>query len=340
MNKCFKNICIAIGLSSSVLLAPAAQSADPENFLNRQLTIVVPYGPGGLTDARGRAFQAHMSDVIDVPVVIQNVSGGGALVGTNFAYSRPSDGQHVLIASGSDGPHAHDVLSPTKLQWVWDDWKPIGQFARSVLGFVAPKNGEYDSLEAMIEQVKKEPGSVTLASLGPGRADDLYMLEFMKETDTIGKWNWVFYGSSGNAQADLLTGDLDVAYIGVSRQDMVDHPNFNVLAQGIANDEKPADWPFTWPTVEDVVGKKFSLIGASYATAFVKADTPPDRIAYLEFAFEKTANDAGFIETRQKFGEPALWRSGELAKEQLDLMNSKLKEFLPLKEELTEQKAN
>ena len=50
-------------LAATMVVTPAvAQDAAkaPENFLTRQLTIVVPYGPGGLTDARGRAFQAHM----------------------------------------------------------------------------------------------------------------------------------------------------------------------------------------------------------------------------------------------------------------------------------------
>ncbi|WP_299821914.1 tripartite tricarboxylate transporter substrate binding protein [uncultured Jannaschia sp.] len=314
-------------------MSAAVAQDTPENFLERQLTIVVPYGPGGLTDARGRAFQANMEDIIGVPVVVQNVSGGGALVGINFTYSRPSDGQHVVIASGSDGPHAHSVLSPSGLGWDWEDWTPIGQFARSVLGFVAPEDSEWDSLQEMIDQVKEEPGSITLASLGPGRADDLYMLEFMQATDTLGKWNWVFYSSSGNAQADLLTGDLDVAYIGVSRNDMIDHPNFQVLAQGLKEEEKPADWPFPWPTVESVVGQELDLIGASYATVFAKADTPAERIEYLEHAFEQTANDPDFIKMRDEFGEPALWRDQETAQENLDQMHELLKEYLPLRDE-------
>lgn len=318
--------------------ASAALAQDkPENFLDRQLTIVVPYGPGGLTDARGRAFQAHMDDILGVPVVVQNVSGGGALVGINFTYSRPSDGTHVVIASGSDGPHAHDVLSPSELGWDWEDWTPLGQFAMSILGFVVPEDSEYESLQEMIEQVKKEPGSVTLASLGPGRADDLYMLEFMQATDTLGKWNWVFYSSSANAQADLLTGDLDVAYIGVSRKDMLDHPNFEVLAQGIGNDEMPEDWPFPWPTVEDAIGQDLDLIGASYATVLVKADTPPERIAFLEHAFEQVTQDEEFRQMREEFGEPALWRDRETAQKNLDQMHEQLQEYKPLRDEHVQQ---
>lgn len=321
----------AVAATGAVL--PAVGQGTPENFLTRQLTIVVPYGPGGLTDARGRAFQAHMGDIVGVPVVVQNVSGGGALVGLNFTYSRPSDGQHVVIASGSDGPHAHAVLSPTPLGWDWPDWTPIGQFASSVLGFVAPREGGAASLEDLIEQVRREPGSVTLASLGPGRADDLYMLEFMQATDTLGQWNWVFYSSSANAQADLLTGDLDVAYIGVSRADMLDHPNFVVLAQGIKESEKPDDWPFPWPTVEAVVGQELDLIGASFATIFVKADTPAERIAFLEHAFERVVSDPDFIQMRADFGEPALWRDRQTAQDNLDQMNAVLREYLPLRDE-------
>ena len=278
-----------------------------------------------------------MEDIIGVPVVVQNVSGGGALVGTNFAFSRPSDGTHVLIASDSDGPHAHSVLSPTNLGWEWKDWAPLGQFAMSVLGFVVPEDSQWDSLQEVIEQVKENPGSVTLASLGPGRADDLYMLEFMQATDTLGKWNWVFYESSGAAQADLLSGDIDIAYIGVSRKDMLDHPNFEVLAQGIDPDEMPENWPFPWPTVEEVVGQELDLIGASYATVLAKADTPPERLAYLEHAFEQVVNDPEFRKMREEFGEPALWRDREIAQENLDQLHEKLKEYKPLRDEHVKQ---
>lgn len=322
--------CLSVAMGLSV---GAAAESPPENYLSRQFTIVVPYGPGGLTDARGRAFQPVLEEIVDVPVLVQNVSGAGALVGINYTYSRPSDGSHVLIASGSDGPHAHSVLSDSEPGWEWEDWIPIGEFSRSVLGFVVSAESKWDSLADMVDQVREEPGSITLATIGPGRADDLYMLEFMEATDTLGKWNWVFYSSSGTIQTDLLSGDVDVGYIGVSRADMLDHPNFEVLAQGIKNSDIPDDWPFPWPTVESEVGQELNLINAAYATTFVKADTPEERVDYLEWAFKQAAQHPEFIRLREEFGEPALWHDGETAQARLDEMRELLKQYKPLRDE-------
>ncbi|MCH8489892.1 MAG: tripartite tricarboxylate transporter substrate binding protein [Oceanicaulis sp.] len=331
-------LCLSLGASIAVGTAGESKADEkPENYLTRQFTFVVPYGPGGLTDARGRAFQPVLEEILGVPVVVQNISGAGALVGINYTFSRPSDGTHIVTASGSDGPHAHSVLSDSNLAWEWEDWTPVGEYARSVLGFVALRGGDWDSLEEMIEHVRENPGEVTLASIGPGRADDLYMLEFMQASDTLGKWNWVTYSGSGAIQTDLLSGDIDVGYLGVSRADMLDHPNFVVLAQGIKESEVPDDWEFPWPTVEAVVGQELGLIGASYAAIFVKADTDPDRVEFLKWAFEEAATHPEFIRIRNEFGEPALWNDGETARERLTEMHELLKEYKPLLQEHGQQ---
>ncbi|WGF87830.1 Bug family tripartite tricarboxylate transporter substrate binding protein [Marinivivus vitaminiproducens] len=334
--KAFVGIGAAIALFGLGVIPVQAQ--EMENYFRGPMTIVIPYGPGGLTDARGRAFQEHMEDVIGQTIIVQNVAGGGALVGTNYVYARPSDGQTVLVASTSDGPHAHAQLSPAKPAWDWSDWTPIGQFGMSILGFVSSKQAEWSDMEALLEKVRAEPGSVTLASIGPGRMDDLYMLEFMQATDTLGKWNWVFYTSSATIQADLLSGDIDVGYLGVSRQDMIDHPNFNVLAMGIAPDEIPDEnFPFEWPTVEEVVGRDLDLIGAGYSTVFVKADTPKDRLAYLEQAFRDVVTDKDFQQARMEFGEPATWTPREEAQTRIDAISAKIPDFLSLREEWVQE---
>jgi tripartite-type tricarboxylate transporter receptor subunit TctC len=324
---------LCLSLAASFTVSEAKADEKRENYLSRQFTIVVPYGPGGLTDARGRAFQPVLEEILEVPVIVRNVSGAGALVGINYTFSRPSDGTHVVTASGSDGPHAHAVLSDSNLAWEWGDWMPIGEFARSVLGFVVARDSQWETLEEMIEYVRENPGEVTLASIGPGRADDLYMLEFMQATDTLEKWNWVTYASSSAIQTDLLSGDVDLGYLGVSRADMLDHPNFRVVAQGIKESEIPEDWPFPWPTVEDVVGQELGLIGASYATMLVKADTDPERIEFLKWAFEEAANHPEFIRLREEFGEPALWNDGETAQARLNELHELLKEYQPLREQ-------
>jgi tripartite-type tricarboxylate transporter receptor subunit TctC len=327
---------LALGLAYGAVAVSAQASDAPEveDFPTESLTILVPYGPGGLTDSRGRIFQQEMADVIGQSVIVENVSGGGALVGANAAYARPADGYTVLTAATVDGPHAHSVLSPTGLPWTWDDWTPLGIFTVSVLGFVVSNESGYESLEQVLEEVRANPGSVTLASIGPGRLDDLEMIDFMQKTDTLGDWNWAFYGSSADIQADLISGDVDVGFLGVSRTDMIDHPDFNVLAMGINRDEIPEEnFPFDWPTVEEAIGTELDILSAGYGVMYVRADVPEDRKAYLEWAFEETTKQEGFIENRVNAGEPPMWISREETQERLDNLVAQMQDLKEIRDD-------
>ncbi len=325
---------LGLGALGATMAAGAAQAQPAPNFLRGPLTIVIPYGPGGLTDVRGRHYQNHLPKTTGQPVIVQNVAGGGALVGANFVYSRPSNGQTVMIASTSDGPHAHYVLSPARPNWSWNDWWPLCMFGYSGLGFVSARRSNFGGLQAVIDRVKANPGSVTLASIGPGRLDDLYMLEFMRATDTLGKWNWVFYNSSATIQADLLSGDVHVGYLGVTRRDMIDHPTFDVLALGMAEDELPTEnFPFRWPTVERVTNHKYQLLGAGYSATFIKANVPMERRNYLEWAFEQATRDPEFIRERTEYGEPPLWVPGAEAKRRIDALVAVVQEMKPLRDQ-------
>jgi hypothetical protein len=147
------------------------------------------------------------------------------------------------------------------------------------------------------------------------------MLEFMRATDTLGKWNWVFYTSSATIQADLLSGDVHVGYLGVTRHDMIDHPTFDVLALGMAQDELPTEnFPFTWPTVERITNHKYKLLGAGYST-------------YLEHAFQQATRDPEFVRERTEYGEPPLWIGGEEAKRRIDGLVRVVEELKPLRDQ-------
>ncbi|KMK65101.1 tripartite tricarboxylate transporter substrate binding protein [Puniceibacterium sp. IMCC21224] len=332
--KRFTALATACCLSVSTVSAQQTHAPQVEDYPNQPLTILVPYGPGGLTDSRGRIFQQEMESVIGQQVRVENISGGGGLVGANAAFAKASDGYTVLTAATVDGPHAHSVLSPAGLPWTWDDWTPLGMFTLSVLGFVASSESKYPTLGAMVEQVKADPGSVTLASIGPGRLDDLEMIDFMQTTDTLGDWNWVFYSSSADIQADLISGDIDVGYLGVSRTDMIDHPDFKVLAMGIAPDAIPDEnFPFDWPTVEEAIGAKLNVLGNGFGVMFVKSDVPEDRKAYLEWAFKTTTEQPGFVENRMAAGEPPIWIPREEAQKRLDNLVAKMNELKPVRDE-------
>lgn len=89
-------------LAFSLSAAPAFGQADPDDFPDGQITIIVPYGAGGGNDTVARALASPLSDVLGVPVIVENRPGAGASVGVmHFVETAQPDGQTWLISSTS-----------------------------------------------------------------------------------------------------------------------------------------------------------------------------------------------------------------------------------------------
>src|SRR5262244_4345656 len=89
----------------AVLILPGAAAA--QEFPSRPVTMVVPFAAGGPIDVLGRLLQGPMAEALGQPVVIENVSGGGGMVGSNRVRQAAPDGYQIVL--GSIGTH---TLSP------------------------------------------------------------------------------------------------------------------------------------------------------------------------------------------------------------------------------------
>jgi tripartite-type tricarboxylate transporter receptor subunit TctC len=92
--KAFKFV-LAIWLAATSLWAVPALARYPE----RQVTIVVPYPPGGVTDVYGRALAQRLSQIWGQPVVVDNKPGGGTVIGTQLVSRASADGYTLLLTS-------------------------------------------------------------------------------------------------------------------------------------------------------------------------------------------------------------------------------------------------
>lgn len=80
-----------------VLLAAPAFAQDAQNYPDRPVTIVVPYNPGGSTDAGARLIGQSLSEQLGQPFVVENKPGASGVIGTEFVAKSAPDGQTVQI---------------------------------------------------------------------------------------------------------------------------------------------------------------------------------------------------------------------------------------------------
>src|SRR6188768_2911380 len=89
---------VVLALATVAALSTLSQQASAQSYPDRRITFVVPYPAGGATDVSARLLAAKLADAWKQPVVVENKSGGGGVVGNDFVAKAQPDGYTVLIA--------------------------------------------------------------------------------------------------------------------------------------------------------------------------------------------------------------------------------------------------
>jgi tripartite-type tricarboxylate transporter receptor subunit TctC len=225
-----KAITLWIFLFTMALFSAGVAGAAEFPDKNRSIAFIVGYEPGGGSDSICRVIAGYMTEVLGVPVIIENIPGAANMVALNALISRPQDGYTITMCAGADSPWAYTASAPTNLRWTGDDFRILGRMTASPAGMgVIAKAGRWANFAEFIKEVRSKPEkSYNYGILGPNRPDDLQIAEL--ESFCGVKFNVVHYGSSNAVQTDVLTGDLDAGTISCNRPNYVGHKSFDVLA--------------------------------------------------------------------------------------------------------------
>jgi tripartite-type tricarboxylate transporter receptor subunit TctC len=131
----------------------------------RTIKLVVPSAPGGVTDALARLFGEQIGRTQGVTVVIDNRPGAGEVIGTETAARAAPDGNTLLFAANPFviNPHLRKVsYDPLR------SFEPVCQLANAPTLIVVTAGSPYHSLADLLEAARAKPGSLTMASIGPG----------------------------------------------------------------------------------------------------------------------------------------------------------------------------
>src|SRR5215475_12805032 len=107
MARCLRSLALLFLLVAVPTIAVAQQ------FPDRAVRLVVPYTPGGATDAVARALAQQLSDVWKQPVVVENKPGAGGSLGADYVAKSPPDGYTLLFSDSSPlviNPHVYENL--------------------------------------------------------------------------------------------------------------------------------------------------------------------------------------------------------------------------------------
>ncbi len=186
--------------------------AQPGDYPNRPIRIVVPFSPGGAVDGPTRAVAQQLALRLKQQVIIDNKPGAGATIGSELVAKAAPDGYTLLLASQTNAISAtlYAKLSFNPI----DDFTGISLLGREPGVLVVHPAFPANSVAELIAHAKARPGQVNYASSGNGSGQHLFTALFasMAGVNLV----HVPYRGSGQATTDLLGGTLPMAIPGMA----------------------------------------------------------------------------------------------------------------------------
>ena len=162
-----------------------ASATAQENWPQRQVTIVVPFAPGGSADLIARILQQQMQARFGTPFVVENKSGAGGSIGAGYAAKAPADEYTLLIGTAST--QAINPFLYKRLPFdVERDFQPITLLVRFPNLLFVSKRVPATSVPQFIEYLKANDGKMNFGSSGIGTSSHLSSVMFQLATHTRG----------------------------------------------------------------------------------------------------------------------------------------------------------
>jgi tripartite-type tricarboxylate transporter receptor subunit TctC len=189
-----------------MLAASAAFAAAPALGQHATTTLVVPFPPGGSTDALARVLQAGLQPKLNRTVVVENRSGAAGALGAAQVAKSASDGSSFLVTFDS---HAviPAILEKPPLD-VEHDLVPVFLVGTAPYVIAANANRPFKTFADIIAASKEKPGSVKYASVGIGTLGHLAMTVLAKKAGV--EITHVPYRGGGPAMNDVIGGHVDL----------------------------------------------------------------------------------------------------------------------------------
>ena len=196
-------------LSALVAMAVTASPVYAAEYPERNITVIVPFPPGGASDMTARLVAAKFAERVKQSVVIDNRAGANGALGAGALKQAAADGYTLLI--GSIGVFAINPALFKDLRYdPQKDFDLLSVAVRTPNVLVANPGYPANSVRELIEQLNKNPGKVTFASSGTGSSDHLTAALFWQKTGTTGIH--VPYRGGGPAINDLIAGHANVSF--------------------------------------------------------------------------------------------------------------------------------
>jgi tripartite-type tricarboxylate transporter receptor subunit TctC len=263
----------------------ACRALGAAHYPDRPIKLVVPFGPGGVTDTVARAWIDRVKGPLGA-VFIENIGGaGGALGGAAVARAQP-DGYTLLLGGGGS-----QVLNPIAMSKPpYDpirDFEPIAMVAVLAMTIAVNPAVPVHTLQELIVYAKANAGKLAYGSAGTGSMTHLTG-ELFKSLAGTPDIVHVPYKGSGSSLTDVISGQVPMAVANVTGQMLELHRAGKLRMLAVTTPQRLAADPQFPTAVESGLP---GLVAMNFSALFAPAGTPSAIIDQIAAATARAMAD-------------------------------------------------
>ena len=261
--------------------------SDGSTYPNGTITFIAPFSAGGSVDLGVRLLTKYAAKYTDATMIVENITGGSGLVGTQTGLSRPADGNTIWHLA-ADGQYVTTSNSVCPFD-VMKDMTIVGSMVADDRVWVA-QNDEtrFTNAEELFKYATDHPGEISVSTSGSGT---LPTISTIYVQNAVGcEFNPIAYNGASEAKAAFLGGHNDIyATSGADVESMIQENQGKILFS--LTDERIYD---DVPTVKEL---GYDLTSLTTIRGFaMRADVDPAIAAYWEQIISMVTSDPEFLQ--------------------------------------------
>jgi len=244
-------------LATAILGMLGVQSALPaaaQNYPVRPITLIVPWGAGGGTDATARIIGSLLEKDLGQPVNVVNRTGGSGVVGHAAIASAQPDGYTIGLATVEIGMmHWQGLTDLTSASYT-----PIGLVNADPAGVQVRADSPYKTVNELLAAIKANPGKFKASGTGQGGIWHLAIAGLLRDQKIDpAALPWVPSNGAAPGLQDMMAGGIEVAPVSLPEaRSLIDAGKVKSLA--IMNDKPSALYPNV-PTLKAAIGSDWTM---------------------------------------------------------------------------------
>jgi tripartite-type tricarboxylate transporter receptor subunit TctC len=278
---------VLIAISMIIMNCSAA-----EKFPDHNLTIIVPFAPGGAVDITCRIISKIAPDYLNgKKIIVENKAGGGAVIGQTYVSKAKPDGYTMLAYTSSvvNNPLTKETT------YTYKSFQPIGMYCFDPEVLLVPADSPFKNLKEFITYAKNN----VIIMNTPGFSTSHHIAAAILSNLTGAKFKYLHVESGAIQTQQLLGGHVDCGMMSFGEAlGQLQAGSIRALAT-MAN-EKRTDFPDVPTFKEEGIDLEFG----PWRGLAVPIDTPKDIVEILDKAIKGIVEDQRFIDDMTKAGYP------------------------------------